>query len=146
MHLFDGQKPTTPVRARLTGGHPYVKCNRICMTAGTEEMPDAIARGGKGRNGDDRCFHSHTPLKKFPLSNLPAQSTCLRRNVGTSHSSSVTAAVRSIDSLPSPIRRKYVGRSRSLNGRSVYDRSPIIWPALVIACCPVREVRAAATG
>src|SRR6185295_13028863 len=122
MHLLDGQQPTTPLRPGLTNGHSYIECQRVCMTARSEEMSDAVARGREGRNRDDRCTHGHTPLRLFTSTDLSAQSTCLRKNVGTSHSSSVTAAVRSIDSLPSPIRRKKVGRSRSLRGRSPYDR------------------------
>src|SRR6185295_15425518 len=117
MHLLDRQQPTTPLRPRLANRHSDIECQRVCMAARAEEMSDLIACGREGRNRDDGCTHDHSPLTTRPT-NRSAQSTCLRRNVGTSHSSSATAATLSIDSLASPIRRKNVGRSRSLRGRS----------------------------
>jgi hypothetical protein len=33
------------------------------MAARAKKMPDAVARGREGRNRDDRCAHSYTPLK-----------------------------------------------------------------------------------
>src|ERR1041384_406560 len=118
MHLLDGQQPTPSLRSRLANRYSHIKCQRVCMAARAEEMSDLIARRRESRNRDDGCTHDHSPVRGLASTNLSAQSTCLRRNVGTSHSSSATAATLSIDSLASPIRRKNVGRSRSLRGRS----------------------------